>query len=245
MREIKTRLGGQWTGVVWLLGEPLLHMGIMIIMRVVLRQMTTRAGYDATIYLLVSLLPFLLFSNSWTQVMNAMRANYPLFAYKQVKPFDAAIARIIVEVSIKFGVYFIAFLICGRLGLMPVIPADFLGYILVVFVFLAMGLSLGLMSAVVTHYIPKAGLVISLVSMPLYMCSGVVMRVESFGPGIKDYLMWNPLLHLVELARYYFLPGYPVISGTGWGYPLRWAVVLAFFAMVLYWFNRRTLASPR
>ncbi|NDY90899.1 ABC transporter permease [Ideonella livida] len=243
MRELKTRLGGRWMGVVWLVGEPLAAMTVMLWLRTDIRDRTERAGYDMVIYTMVSLLPFLMFRNLWTQISRAITSNSALFIYKQVKPLDTAWARTIVELIIKFLVYGIAFMVASRLDYGPVWPRDTLGYLTVILLFTILGFSIGLISCVVVHFVPRLSVLISLTQMPLYLLSGALFRVDNLPPTVVQVLMWNPLLHLTELSRLFFLSGYPIMRGIEFAYPVKFTVVLTFLAVCTYWVNRQELAG--
>jgi capsular polysaccharide transport system permease protein len=109
--------------------------------------------------------------------------------------------------------------------------------------FIFLGVSVGLLSATLIYFVPRFSIVVSLMSMPLYMLSGVMISVQHFGPVLLPYLMWNPLLHLAELARFAFLPGYPLMVGINFAYPLKWVVALSFLSLVFYWPNRQKIVG--
>jgi ABC-type polysaccharide/polyol phosphate export permease len=44
----------------------------------------------------------------------------------------------------------------------------------------------------------------------------------------------NPVLHLVELSRLYFIPNYTAVAGISLAYPAAWALVVAALSMSLY-----------
>jgi capsular polysaccharide transport system permease protein len=245
MRELKTRFGSHWSGVVWLLGEPLLKLAMMTALYTFIRGIETRGGYPFVIYLLIALLPFSLFSHLWSQLMNGARANAGLYGYKQVKPFDTIVARTVLELMLESVSFTLSFLIIGCLGYSPIFPNDLLGYLGVVFLFVAAGCGLGLVSVVAVYFSPKFSLIVALISMPLQMMSGAIFPISHFPKDMLDFLMLNPMAHLVELARFTFLPGYVMIQGVSVYYPITFIVIIWALGMNMYWVWRHKLSTSR
>jgi capsular polysaccharide transport system permease protein len=245
MRELKTRFGGHWAGVVWLFGEPLLKLAVLTWVFVYLRGRSTQNGYPYEIYLLVALQPFSLFSSLWTQLMNGIKSNAGLYGYKQVKPLDALIARTLLEMALASMVFIIGFTLMWRFRSGPTWPQDFLEYSSVVLCFVALGFGFGLVCSVVLRFFPRITLLVSLLNMPLQILSGAVFPIRSFPKDFLNILMYNPLAHLVELARQAFLPGYQVIQGVSFYYPLLWVLCSWTLGLSLYWFWRNLLSTAK
>jgi capsular polysaccharide transport system permease protein len=87
------------------------------------------------------------------------------------------------------------------------------------------------------------GVLISLISMPLYMLSGVIFSFKSASQQINAILQFNPLLHLVECGREAYLMGYRVGQGINMAYPTLWALVLCFLGMSICRLRRQSLAA--
>jgi len=245
MREIKTRFGGHWAGVVWLFGEPLIKLAMLTWMFLFIRGRTVHDGYPYEVYLLVAMLPFSLFSKLWTQLMNGIKSNAGLYGYKQVKPLDALVARTILEVMLAVLVFILCFLTLWRIGSRPTWPQDFLAYLAVVLNFVLIGFGLGIISAVALHFSPRVSLAVSLLSMPLQILSGAVFPIHNLPLEVLSWMLFNPLVHLVELARYTFLPGYVMIQGVNFMYPVAWVLGTWTLGLSLYWVWRQRLAAPR
>jgi capsular polysaccharide transport system permease protein len=76
MRELKTRFGGHWTGVVWLLmGTPLAQVFMLVAINTFLRGRLHAGLYEYAIFLLVALIPFRMSTGLWSQLMHAPKAN--------------------------------------------------------------------------------------------------------------------------------------------------------------------------
>lgn len=242
VRELQTRFGGRLIGLFWVLAEPLLHIGAILMVRVVLRQRFEGVMLDMPVYLVVAMIPFFMSRNIWFRVMDGASANIGLFGYRQVKPFDAFIARPIIELCLYTMVFVVLMAGFGWYGMrfLPVRPLEFLG---VVLVFVVLGFGLGLISAVITRQVPAAAIAIRLFALPLYLLSGVLMRIDSLPPAIQQYLVWNPMLHLVELTRWAYFPSYRPLWSINIEYPLIWTFVVIGLGVSLYRLRRQELLS--
>lgn len=242
VRELQTRFGGRMIGLLWVITEPILHISIILLMRVVLRQRFEGVMLDTAVYLTVAMIPFFMFRNIWFRVMDGARANTGLFAYRQVKPFDAFLARPIIEFCLYAMVFVVMMAAFGWYGyeFLPVRPLEYLG---VVLLFMLTGFGLGLISAVLTREIPGAAVAIRLVSLPLYILSGVILRIENLPPEIQPYLLYNPMLHLVELSRWAYFSSYRPMWAINLEYPLTFTFIVVGLGVTLYRLRRLELLT--
>jgi capsular polysaccharide transport system permease protein len=243
MREIKTRFGGHWTGVVWMLGLPLLQLFAFVAVNTFLRGRLTRGTYDYAIFLVIALIPYRLCSGLWSQLMNGINSNVGLFNYRQVKPLDTLMARLILEVATDVVVFVLTMLILARLNYSPLMPVNLLGYIGSWAAFVVLGAGMGLLLATLVGPLPRLGVAVGLISLPLYLTSGVIFSVHSFSSEARDWLLLNPLLHLVELSRAAFLSGYQPLAGVSLAYPMMWALTMWALGVCLYWLRRERLVA--
>ena len=243
MRELKTRFGGHWTGVVWFLGMPIAQLLMMMWMNTVIRGRIARDQYEFIVFLLVGLMPYRLFKSLWGQLTNAVQANGGLFGFKQVKPADAFAARIILEITVDALIFVLMATLLARLGYGPMLPVDLLQFLGVVAVFCLLGIGLGISSAVIVDVLPRFGNLISIISMPLMILSGVIFPLHNLPPEMLAWLLLNPVLHLVELARLAYLPGYVMVQGVNAWFPMWVTLVLVTVGLSLYRVRRRQLVS--
>ncbi len=242
LRELKTRFGGRLIGLFWVLIEPLIHIGLMLGLRVALRDRYVGVMIEPAVYLVVAMVPFFACRNMWMQGMAAIEANGGLLGYRQVKPLDAMASRWAME-GILYGFVFVVL----SLGFawwgyryFPHQPLEFIG---IWALFVMWGIALSMISAVVGHRRPGVKFFIRASSTPLYLMSGVLIPLSSFPPFIYEYLLWNPFLHLVELSRVYYFATYVAHHGINLEYPLYWGLALLFVGAVLYHINRIRLLS--
>ena len=241
LREMMDRVGGQWVGAVWTLVEPLAHVLFIVTIMGFFRGPLV-PGIEYPVFLAAGLIPFFFFQKLVTRLIDCIDANRGLMAYRQVKPIDALVARGLVETLMNLVVYGVTLLILGWLGfhVLPGLPLEMMGINLLTCL---MGLSIGVLFAVVGNNRPRLRAVMRLVFMPLYLLSGVIFNLHTLPREVLDWLLWNPVLHLVDLSRHSFIPGYRPVDGVTVFYPAAWTVVCAALALSLYRVNRQRLLA--
>ncbi|MGV6816491.1 MAG: ABC transporter permease [Thiotrichales bacterium] len=207
LRELKTRFGSYRLSYFWALFEPISHILILaLIFGFVLGR--TLPGINYPLFLTTGIMPWLLFSNMITRGMAAVDANRALFNYRQLKPFDTIIARMVLEAIIILTAYAILLLIAWWVGIDFAIHEPLRLILSLVLLFLvAFGLVLPL--CYINTLYPEIGKVIPLLMRPLYFVSGIFFSISTIPQQYHAYLTWNPVLHAVELSRSAIFPGYP------------------------------------
>jgi len=232
VRDLRSRVEGRWLSLLWMVFEPLSHV-MLIVALMGVRSSAVLPNLDYPVFLVTGLLPFFVFRNLARKLPAAISSNRGLFAYRQVKPIDALTASAIVEIALHSTVYLIALCLLGWMGYHS-LPSAPLELIVVSAVLLLLGVGLGLLFSVLAHRRPKVNTVIGLVFFPLYFASGVIFPLHNLAPDVRHWLLFNPVLHLVELSRLYFFPSYVALPGVNLVYPAAWALVVAALAMSLY-----------
>lgn len=199
LREIKTRFGQYRLGYAWALTEPIVHVVVLSLI-FGLRSPTASRGVEFPIFLATGIIPYLLFSHMVTRGMSTVTANQALFAYRQVKPFDTLAARFILETVIYSAVFLVFMTGAGWLGF-DVAVQDPLGVLLVFLTLGLFGLGLGALACVAATLAPDAGQIVPIILRPLYFISGIFFSVEAIPAEYRAYLLWNPVLHALEIIR--------------------------------------------
>jgi capsular polysaccharide transport system permease protein len=241
IREATARVGGQWIGAVWTLIEPLAQTVLFVVLYGVLIDRVAPAG-EYAVFLATGMVPFQLFQNLSSRLMDGIESNRGLFSYRQVKPIDVLAARAMVEAGMNLLVYAFTLGILGWLDF-HVVPADPLSMIGVNALMLAFGTAYGILVAVLTHDRPRSRSLIRISNMPLYLASGIMFPVDLLPRELLDPLLWNPLLHLVELSRHAFIPDYVPVRGVGVLYPFIFMLALLTWGLLLYQAKRQRLIA--
>jgi capsular polysaccharide transport system permease protein len=234
LRELKTRLDGRWGGAVWVIGEPLLNTLGMLAVYGAMRAQTI-GGVDTLLFLVSGQMPFLLFKSLVLRLMEAIDANQGLFAYRQVQPIDAVIARGVVELLVFCAVMGGCLAALGWAG-HPVLPHRPLELCAATVLLAITGGALGLLMAVGTA--PPLNRLRGLVSMlflPIYVSSGALIPLGNLPIGLQVAFLYNPIAHLLELLRSALIgPLYQASPHVGWSLPITWALGSVLAALALY-----------
>jgi len=233
--ELKTRFGAYKFSYVWMLVEPLVHIAVLsyIVSHFGSRLMP---GIDFPVFLVTGLLPFFLFRNISLHVMNGVDANRALFSFKQVKPIDTFIARTLLESFLTAIILLLLLVGMGLLGLQVSVRDPFL-YVALYGVMILMGIGLGMLFCVITHYIQEAKIVIRIAFLPLYFMSGVMFPISTIPPDYRDVLIWNPVLQGIELMRAAFFNNYHLATGINHQYVIMFTLMVLFLGLA--WYRRK------
>lgn len=242
LRELQTRFGQYRLGYFWILLEPALHLGFMLVL---FGRLGTRTvpGIDFEVFLVNGILPFFMFRQIATQSLNAIAANKGLFSYKPVKPIDALLARSFLELLLHFTAYLFFSVILVWFGFhisLEAVP-QLLGYWLLLFLLTT---SMGLIFLVIGDISPEINKFISTFFFILYLLSAVIYTIHIIPVEYQEYLLWNPLIHIFELMRHAVAPNYPLVSGVSLGYAMIWLIGSLLLGLLLYTrFEQRMVKS--
>jgi capsular polysaccharide transport system permease protein len=241
MRELKTRFGGRWLGFLWVLSEPVLHVTFLMVAFAYVRA-RVMPGVDYVIFLITGLVPFMQFKAILMRMMDALDVNRGLLSYRQVKPIDAMISRVALEIAIYAAVYLLGLGLLAWMGYdaLPVRPLELMG---ITFALLMCAFGLGLCLAVLTDDSSRSRKLIRLLFFPLYMISCVVIPVHALPDAVLPWLLWNPLLHALEISRGMFMKGYEVIPQASGLYVVVFGLLAMVSGMGLYRVSRNDLVA--
>lgn len=231
LREALDRLFGSRAAWVWLLVEPAMHIGVIAFVWGILRR-NSMGGVDTTVWIMVGMLGFFLFRRTAVQTMHALDCNKAFFAFRQVRPFDAALVRGSVE---AFAMFFISLFILGAAAMLGinVLPEDPLRVLAAVAGLWSFGIGYGLVTSVCMRLVPESGHIFQIFMMPLYLISGVIMPITFIPPPYRDWLLWNPLVHGLEEVRLGYFVNYHTVQ-VDLGYLYAWVLVSIALGLALY-----------
>jgi len=233
LRELGMRFSVSKSGLFWTFFEPFMQVFVMVIIKIIL---FGKAGdnFDFAAFLALNFTAYNMFKNIISKSMGSFTANKGLFVYKQVKPIDTIVARVMVEVFVT-GIIILAFIAIGayfgfdlNIQNLPMVTFGFMW--LIIFSF-----SFGLFIAVSNTFYPSVGKVINISMIFLMFGSAVFYTIEMLPPQIQTFLLYNPLTHFMEMIHGYYF--YVLDDGfIDYGYMVLWTLALLFSAL---WFYRR------
>ena len=199
IREMKTRFGRWRLGYAWVLLEPAIH--ILVLAAVFsFKGREFYQGIPTPLFMLGGIAPFLFFSHCFGKSLSAVQSNRGLFNYRQLRPFDAVLTRVLLEFVIYIASLFT--LMVGFAWFGTSVPFNsFLLLVVVNVLFLGFCLGLSLALCVLGERYPEAGKFVSFIQRPMYFMSGVFFSLEQLPEEYHIYVSWNPILHVIELTR--------------------------------------------
>lgn len=242
LRELQTRFGQYRLGYLWVFIEPLFSIGIMVFL---FGTVMKRAipDIDYTVFLINGMIPFFMFRTGITQAMSAVQSNRGLFSYRPVKPIDAVIARNLLEFLLKFIAYTsfsIVLIWFGREINLESIP-QLLSYWVFLFIFMFANSLIFMVIADLSKEIEKF---LAVAFIFIYLLSGVLYPIQIIPLEYRQYLLFNPLVHIFELMRHAVAPSYGLVQGISLTYFIMWIIVTLFIGLLLYKrFEKRMIKS--
>lgn len=242
LREMRGRFGSHRFGAFWLLFEPLAHIVALMSIYALLRG-HANSSLDISVFLVTGIIPFLLFKNISLKGMEAVNANKGLFAYRQIKPIDTILARVIVECALMACVYGLILFGLGMWVGSDVSIHRPMQWGLVVLVGIVFSFGLGLIFCIIGEALPEAKTFIRLSYMPLYFLSGIIMPLWLIPERFQKYMLWNPYLHLIDSLRANVFDEYPKTLGVSMWYASLVALTALFIGLALYRVRRLNLVA--
>lgn len=224
IRELNARFGRFTLGYVWALLEPLFFVLVLSFVR---GRFTGApiAGLPPVVFFASGVLPFLLFRNIVTTSIGAVESNHGLFNYQRVKASDVFAARFLLELLITLIVSLVIFVA------LPFLNQDFryndtLQTLAALTLLLLFTAGIGLIFTVLGPIWVEAKKVLPMILRPLLFISGIFFPINSLPPAARDYFLWNPILHALELLRGGAFVGHSSHEAS-WSY-LFWSSILTF-----------------
>ncbi len=200
LRETKTRYGRHKLGFFWMFIEPMFFVGLFLAFKLLVRSPTSGGMPDAY-FIITGITPFLLFRQSMSSLANAIAGSRSLLAFPQVTTFDVILAIILLEFSSLLMVFTI--LLIGSAAFFG--PYAIENPLLVLYGILLLGISgagLGMMFAALVPIMPSIKNITNpLFGRPLFFTSGVFFTADMIPSSVRDYILYNPLLHMIEIIR--------------------------------------------
>ena len=238
LREMATSYGRSPGGYVWALLEPTVGIAVLV----ALFSIGFRApplGEDFALFYASGFLPFVMFQAVSTKVSQAINQSKPLLGYPRVTLLDTIIARFVlatltqaVVTVVILTAIMVAFDPAQRLDLGVLIPCYGLAA--------ALGFGVGCLNCVlITRYVIWQS-IWSVMMRPMVLVSGVIFLHDMVPRPYRDWLEWNPLVHVTGLSRRATYAFYSA-DYAGYLYPLGFALGASVLGLLILQAFRRDL----
>lgn len=222
LRETKTRYGNYKIGFLWAFLEPLLGVTVFVVIFANMRS-DAPGGMPLVAFMLVGFTSFSLFKDSWNSMQGAIGSSRHLLTFPQVTTFDVMLARGLLQIMVSFFVMGFLLYMAYLFGF-EIRCERPLGVLMVCVLLCALGLGMGFLFASLEPLIPSIKQFSNAVmGRPLFISSGLFFSAETLPPAVRDYLMYNPVLHMIELIRGEFFYEFETLYGS-WSYAGTWSL---------------------
>ena len=231
LREFGMRFSVSKSGLFWTFFEPFFQVFVMVIIKVLLFGRATD-NFDFAVFLALNFTAYNLFRNILKKSMAAFKANKALFVYKQVKPLDTILARILVEIFIT-GIIIICFVGIGLYFDFDLnvknLPMVALGFVALIF----LAFSWGLLLAVGNTFYSSIGKTVNILMTFLMFGSAVFYTIEQLPSGLQHLLLLNPLTHFMEMIHGYY---FDVLDDrfVDYNYMILWIILPLYLGLWFY-----------
>lgn len=206
LREMSTNNGRVAGGYLWAIAEP---VGGIIILTLIfsLGFRTPPIGQNFAIFYATGVVPFTMFMAMSSRISRAITQSKSLLAYPAVTFMDALIARVIFNGVTQVLVAYIVFV--GIYAFMETrTDPQIDGIALAILMAFALGTGVGVMNCFLFAAFPVWEKIWAILTRPLFLLSCVFFIFDEIPEVMRQYLWFNPLVHVIGQMRKSFYPSY-------------------------------------
>lgn len=223
LSELRAEASRAYLGIIWWVMEPLLYVGVFY---VVFDLGFRRGGEGFVPYLLCGLVPWKWFDGTVRSASNVISASVGLMRQVYLPKYLLPLA-VVVTNSLKFLIILAILLVFLALNGAPLWSAALLYLPLVMAVQLMLTLAVGGLAAAIVPLIPDLRYVVNYGMTMLFFMSGIFFSLADLSPEAQAYLVFNPVLQIIDAYRAVLLHGQaPVL------YPLAVIVLVSLVLLV-------------
>lgn len=193
-------------------------------------------GTSFALFVASGMLPYAFFMEVSSNVGAAVRFSRQLLNYPNVTFMHALLARFILLVMTKLVVYVVVLAAIVHIyDLSPYFDYGSIGTALALAFFA--GFALGAFNCLLLCFIPLWDRIWALITRPLFLFSAVIYPFDSVPLPYRDWLWWNPIIHMVGLMRRGIYPTYEAayVSVTYITSIILIVIPVALFFLRRYW----------
>jgi len=233
-REILAQYGATKVGYIWAIILPISQTLVMSVIFWSIGRADIFGGDFGNIALFIAtgFLPLNIFTGLSNQIMHSNSANNALFGYPLVLPFDAMLARLILNTITTLISFIVTLLMLYQLNFWDPEIDSVLRTMGAISICVLLGFGMGLINAYLVLFFPSYPNIYSILTRPLMFMSGVFfLASDQLPPSILNVLYYNPLLHCTEWLRSAFYNNWES-KFTDFDYLIPFTVITLFLGLL-------------
>lgn len=205
VREMTTRYGNKFGGYLWAVLDPVLTIAILTMVFSAVARVPP-LGRSFALFFATGYVAFYIYRSLSDQISLSVEVNRSLLMYPVVQIYDTVIARTILQIVTLFVVtififgVFAFFIDYDRINFFPIWIASLIA--------IGLGTGVGIANIVWFNLSSTYQQVWGIINRPAFIVSGVFFLPESIPQPFRDWLLINPLVHIIGLFRMGFYPTY-------------------------------------
>jgi capsular polysaccharide transport system permease protein len=206
LREMATTYGRSPLGYLWAVMEPVAGIAVLTAVFTVFIR-TPPLGTNFAIFYATGMIPFMLYSDISGKMLAALAFSRQLLVYPSVTYVDALLGRFFLNILTQILVAYIVF--SGILMIFDtrtVINLPAIGLSLAMAAAFAFGV--GTVNCFLAGVMPSYPRIWAITNRPLFLISCVFFLWDTIPLPYRDWLWYNPLVHIVAEMRRGFYPYY-------------------------------------
>lgn len=226
LREMSARYGRSIGGYFWAVAEP---AGGIVLLALVFSFSLFRPplGNSFMVFYATGIIPFYTYNSIASSVAASVQSNRGLLTYPAVSALDTVFARLILETLNYMMIALVLFPILIYYD-NAIVSISFQHILMAMLMAAAFGLGVGSVNAVIIGFFPTWKHLWGVINRPLFILSGVMFTYGMIPMPMRDYMWFNPLVHVIGQMRMGF---YGTYDGTyiSWAYVFGIAATLFVF----------------
>lgn len=201
MRELHTRFGRENIGYLWLIAEPMMLASVIGSLHMSGGHSAYGSDIQPLPFTIVGYTTFIVFRGIVNRAEGAIEVNAPLLYHHMVTIVDIVLSRAVIEVAGCLLAYAILTIILTGLGLsqFPVRPI----YTILAFMYISwVSIFHALIITAISHDNRTVGRLVHPYAYFMIPLSGAFFRMAWVPEPYRSLLLWSPLPHVLEIARY-------------------------------------------
>jgi len=206
LREMATTYGRSPGGYLWAVLEPIGGIALLsAVFSVAFR--APPLGISFPMFYATGMLPFMLFTDISGKLATALMFSKQLLVYPSVTFIDALLARFVLNLLTQLMVAYVilsAIMLTMETRVIPDYPTIITAFLLMAF----LALGIGVFNAFLFTRFPVWQRAWSVIMRPMFIVSGIFLLPQTVPQPWRDYMMFNPIAHVIDLMRRGFYPSY-------------------------------------